>query len=185
MTSTDREQLTALELENRELRRANEILKPASAFLPLPYRPPAQVLRAFIDQHRDTFGVEPICKALQLAPPVTAFMPDINSYPRFKAVVLNETCIDAANQSRWDANWQVYAADKVWKQMNREGIAVASLGDSNANSMAETINGMYKTEFTPSVFFDDKGIRGTGHPAMGALVQSLPTDRTDWIYFIG
>ena len=24
-----------------------------------------------------------------------------------------------------DSNWQVYGADKVWKQMNREGIAVA------------------------------------------------------------
>ena len=25
----------------------------------------------------------------------------------------------------WDVNWQVYGADKVWKQMIREGIAVA------------------------------------------------------------
>jgi transposase InsO family protein len=25
----------------------------------------------------------------------------------------------------WNSNWQVYGADKVWKQMNREGIAVA------------------------------------------------------------
>ncbi|WP_316669833.1 IS3 family transposase, partial [Ralstonia psammae] len=25
----------------------------------------------------------------------------------------------------WHANWQVYGADKVWKQMNREGIRVA------------------------------------------------------------
>ena len=25
----------------------------------------------------------------------------------------------------WDSNWQVYGADKVWKQMNREGISVA------------------------------------------------------------
>ena len=28
-------------------------------------------------------------------------------------------------QRVWDANWQVYGADKVWKQMNREGIRVA------------------------------------------------------------
>jgi putative transposase len=25
----------------------------------------------------------------------------------------------------WHANWQVYGADKVWLQMNREGIRVA------------------------------------------------------------
>ena len=28
-------------------------------------------------------------------------------------------------QRIWHANMQVYGADKVWKQMNREGIAVA------------------------------------------------------------
>ena len=28
-------------------------------------------------------------------------------------------------QRVWHANWQVYGADKVWLQMNREGIAVA------------------------------------------------------------
>ena len=32
LTTTEREQLKALERENRELRRANEILKSASAF---------------------------------------------------------------------------------------------------------------------------------------------------------
>jgi transposase InsO family protein len=28
-------------------------------------------------------------------------------------------------QRIWHANWQVYGADKVWLQMNREGIRVA------------------------------------------------------------
>ena len=28
-------------------------------------------------------------------------------------------------QRVWHANWQVYGADKVWRQMNREGIVVA------------------------------------------------------------
>ena len=28
-------------------------------------------------------------------------------------------------QRVWQANWQVYGADKVWRQMNREGIVVA------------------------------------------------------------
>ena len=28
-------------------------------------------------------------------------------------------------QRVWHANWQVYGADKVWLQMNREGIRVA------------------------------------------------------------
>ncbi len=33
--------------------------------------------------------------------------------------------LKAQIQRIWHANWQVYGADKVWRQMNREGIAVA------------------------------------------------------------
>ena len=53
-----------LEKENFELRRANEILKAAAAFFgaELDRRPPQIV--AFIDEHRDRFGVEPICRVL-------------------------------------------------------------------------------------------------------------------------
>ncbi len=68
-TSAEREQLKALEQENRELRRANKIFETCERFFrPGGARPLTQVLRAFVDQHRDTFGVEPNCKALQLAP---------------------------------------------------------------------------------------------------------------------
>jgi hypothetical protein len=41
---------------------AQRVLRPAGA------RPPIQVLRDFIDRHRDTYGVEPICKLLQITP---------------------------------------------------------------------------------------------------------------------
>lgn len=69
MTTDERERLKALEREVKELRRANEIRKVASAFFcPVGARPPFQVLTAFVDQHRDTFGVEPICKVLRSAP---------------------------------------------------------------------------------------------------------------------
>ena len=41
----------------------------------------------------------------------------------------NRAKLDAALipqlQRVWDVNWQVYGADKVWKQMNREGLRVA------------------------------------------------------------
>ncbi len=33
--------------------------------------------------------------------------------------------LSAHIQRVWHANWQVYGADKVWRQMNREGISVA------------------------------------------------------------
>ena len=43
------------------MRRANEILKSASAFFAAALDPPRRFLVDFIDQHRKVFGVEPIC----------------------------------------------------------------------------------------------------------------------------
>jgi len=84
-------------------------------------------LKAYIDQLRDIYGVEPICKVLQIAP---------SCYWRHAAQVRepalrserakNDEELIPQIQRVWHANMQVYGADKVWKQMNREGIAVAS-----------------------------------------------------------
>ncbi len=68
VTSEERARLKELERENRELRRANEILKSASAFLRDRARRSNQEVIAYIDKHRDVFGVEPICSVLQFAP---------------------------------------------------------------------------------------------------------------------
>ena len=83
-------------------------------------------MNAYIDQHRDTYGVEPICKVLQVAP---------SAYRRHAARQRNPE-LRSARAKRdeqlmphiervWQANLQVYGAEKVWKQMNREDIAVA------------------------------------------------------------
>ena len=83
-------------------------------------------MNAYIDQHRDTYGVESICKVLQVAP---------SAYRRHAARQRNpELCSARAKRDQWlmphiervwQANMQVYGAEKVWKQMNREDIAVA------------------------------------------------------------
>jgi len=56
-----------LERDNRELRRANEILKSASAFRG-GARPPTEEVVAFVTAHRDRFLVEPILRTLEVAP---------------------------------------------------------------------------------------------------------------------
>ena len=83
-------------------------------------------MKAYIDQHRDTYGVEPICKVLQIAP---------SCYWRYAAQMREpELRFERAKhddelilqiQRVWHHNMQVFGADKVWRQMNREGIAVA------------------------------------------------------------
>ena len=67
MTCAERERVKALGREVRELRKANEILRGQRFFRPGGARPPTQVLRQFIEQHRDAYGVEPICKVLHSA----------------------------------------------------------------------------------------------------------------------
>ena len=58
-----------LEREVRELRRANEILRKASAFFAQAgTRPPTEVMVAFIDTARELYGVEPMCAVLPIAP---------------------------------------------------------------------------------------------------------------------
>jgi transposase-like protein len=63
----DRQRLKDLEREHRELRRANEILRKASAFFAaaaLDRAPGSRITVSFIDEHRHVGGVEPICAVL-------------------------------------------------------------------------------------------------------------------------
>jgi putative transposase len=83
-------------------------------------------LRHFVDQYRDTYGVEPICSVLQIAP---------SGYRLHAARQRNpELCCARAKrdemlmpliQQVWQANMQVYGADKVWHQLQRQGVVVA------------------------------------------------------------
>ncbi len=90
--------------EVKELRRANEILKLASAFFAqaeLDRR--LKSWRDFIDKHRATFGVEPICKVLQVAP---------SGYRRH-AALLREPHRRCARAQRDDA--LMPAIQRVWQ----------------------------------------------------------------------
>ena len=78
-TTTEKEHISALERENKELRRTNGILAYQYVFCQDGVRPPEQV-NAFIEVHRGTHGVEQICRALQRAS---------SAYYRFKACLSN------------------------------------------------------------------------------------------------
>ena len=80
----------------------------------------------FIDEHRDEYGVEPICRVLPIAPSTyhahAARMADpskLSDRARRDAELRPEI------QRVWEENFQVYGVRKVWRQLNREGIEVA------------------------------------------------------------
>jgi putative transposase len=75
---------------------------------------------AYIDTHRDRFGVEPICTALQFAPRTYAAKARPVSARRQHDEVLKPEIVRVHAE-----NFGVYGADKVWAQLNRERIPVA------------------------------------------------------------
>ncbi|WCM92347.1 IS3 family transposase [Acidovorax sp. NCPPB 2350] len=127
VTTSEARRVKDLEREVKELRRANEILKLASAFFaPGGARPPAQVLKAFIDQHRQAFGIEPLWKVLQVAPSAYRRHAALLREPHKRcARTLRDEALAPEIERVWHANMQVYGADKVWRQLAREGVMVA------------------------------------------------------------
>ncbi|AZH78996.1 IS3 family transposase [Microbacterium sp. Y-01] len=65
-------EIKRLQKEVSELRKANEILKAASVFFAKGARPPLTEMIQFINEHRDRFGVELICRVLR--PAVQGFL---------------------------------------------------------------------------------------------------------------
>jgi len=81
---------------------------------------------AFIDQHRDTYGVEPICAVLPIAPSTYFLHKAQQQDPaRRSARQRRDDELRAAIQRVWDEHEQVYGPRKVWKQLRREGHRVA------------------------------------------------------------
>jgi len=81
---------------------------------------------AFIDQHRDLYGVEPICAVLPIAPSTYFLRKAQQANPTTQSArARRDTELRAAIQRVWDDNEQVYGPRKVWKQLRREGHRVA------------------------------------------------------------
>jgi transposase InsO family protein len=80
----------------------------------------------FINDHRETYGVESICRAVPIAP---------STYYRHRARQIDPTkrsaravrdeVLKAIIQRIWREHNQAYGSRKVWKQMGREGLREA------------------------------------------------------------
>ena len=80
----------------------------------------------FIDQHRATYGVEPICAVLPIAPS-TYFLRKGQQQDATKrsARARRDDELRAAIQRIWDEHEHVYGPRKVWRQLRRDGIRTA------------------------------------------------------------
>ena len=81
---------------------------------------------AFIDEHRDVHGVEPICRVLPIAPStyhehVARRADPTKAPPR----VQRDAELRPEIRRVWEENFRVYGVRKVWRQLGREGIEAA------------------------------------------------------------
>ena len=81
---------------------------------------------SFIDQHRDAYGVEPICTELPIAPSTYYENKAREADPgRVPARHLRDAWLEIEIRRIWEENFRVYGVRKVWKQLNREQIRIA------------------------------------------------------------
>ena len=81
---------------------------------------------SFIDDHRAIHGVESICKVLQVAPSGYYARLAVRADPtKGSARQQTDAALRPKIQRVWDENWQVYGVRKAWRQLCREGEAVA------------------------------------------------------------
>ena len=83
-------------------------------------------MAVFIDEHRGSYGVEPICAVLPITPSTYYAHKAMQADPTLRSVrAQRDELLKPEIRRVWMQNFQVYGAKKVWKQLNREGITVA------------------------------------------------------------
>ena len=81
---------------------------------------------AFIDDHREAYGVEPICRVLPIAPSTYHAHAARRADPgRLPARAQSDAALMGEIRRVHEANFGVYGVRKVWRQLVREDVVVA------------------------------------------------------------
>lgn len=80
----------------------------------------------FLDDHKDTYGVEPICRVLPIAPSTYhAHVACRRDPERLSARARRDIELKPEVARVFAENYEVYGVHKVWRQMKREGYGIA------------------------------------------------------------
>jgi hypothetical protein len=76
---------------------------------------------SFVDEHREAYGVEPICRVLPIAPSTYFEHKARQADPsRLPARLVRDGQLRERIERIWKENLSVYGARKVWRQLQRE-----------------------------------------------------------------
>jgi transposase InsO family protein len=83
-------------------------------------------MTSFVDDHRDEYGVEPICAEIPIAPSTYYEQKAREANPdKIPARAKRDAELELEVRRVWEENFRVYGARKVWRQLNREKVRIA------------------------------------------------------------
>lgn len=156
-------------MRTRTLARPTRSSNWPGVFSPGGARLPSKELKGLID-HRQAHGFGSICKVLQLARLATGATPP-SSAPALRCQrAQRDGVLSSHIELVWRVDMQVYGADKVWKQLNREGISIARCAVERLMKRLGLARCAPWRCAPPSVMARRHARCGAGHLGMGALV---------------
>ena len=137
-------------------------------------------MTAFIDENRADYGVEPICAELPIAPSTYWEHKRREREPeRRSARCRRDRKLRTEIRRVFDDNFGVYGARKVWRQLNREGAAVARCTVERLMRL-EGLKGVVRGEKRRTTIPDDSAAR----PA-DLVDRSFGADRPNRLWLSG
>ena len=134
-------------------------------------------MTTFVDENREGYGVEPICAELPIAPSVYWEHKRREREPeRCSARSRRDAELRPLVRRVWEANFGVYGARKIWRQLNREGVAVARCTVERLMRQ-EGLKGVVRGEKKRTTIPDDSAAR----PA-DLVDRSFEADRPDRLW---
>src|SRR3954452_11219254 len=165
LSSQERQEIRRLRKDDYELRRANEILKWASVFRQ-GARPRPTEASAFIDQHRERFAVEPVCRVRGVS---ASYYQRANG-PRSERSIEDERLIGRIREVH-AANYYAYGYRRMWKALLRAGDRFRAARSSGSSRPWRTTRPRFRcptTARSPST----ASRRSSSQTASGGLVRS-------------
>lgn len=74
---------------------------------------------SLIDEHRQAFGVEPLCRVLHVSPSAyRRHAARLRDHSRRSVRAIRDETLTMQIRRVWQENYEVYGARKVWRQMH-------------------------------------------------------------------
>ena len=116
-------------------------------------------MTTFVNEHREEYGVEPICAELPIAPSVYWEHKRREREPeRCSARSRRDAELRPMIRRVWETNFGVYGARNLWRQLKREGIGVARCTVERLMRL-EGLKGVVRGEKRRTTIPDDSAAR--------------------------